>query len=122
MAITLNAFLCAILLAALWTIFALFAAWRRPAYTFADWQRTSELICHKTRRLKSPSPSNDRKTCNTLLKDLLANTAFILNLVNGACRHFCPEALGRARDVLSQSAALLLRLHYIPVAAALLAA
>lgn len=106
--------LCAvILLALLWATNALLAASRHPPYTFADWQQASERICHQIGRLNSPSSSNDKQACNTLLNDLLANTAFILNLVNDTCRHFTPETLCRARNVLSHGVALMLRLHYI---------
>jgi len=62
---------------------------------------------------QSPSPSNAEHAYNTLLTDLLANTAFILNMVNSVCHHCSLETHCRARNVLSQSAALLLRLYSI---------
>jgi hypothetical protein len=114
-ATTLNLFSCAIIpLTTLWAIFAMLAASRRPPYSVADWQEACDRISQNSRRLQStPGPGSrfHRATCGALLQDLIANTAFILNLVNGACRHLHEPEINRARDVLGQSAALLLRLH-----------
>lgn len=95
------------------------AARRQPVYTVADWQRTSERICQGIRELSyAHCPSSGRyatlhrKTYNALLQDLLANTAFILNLANDACLHLHETEISLACDVLSQSAGLLLRLQY----------
>jgi hypothetical protein len=103
----------AILLITLWAVLALLSSLQQPPYTFADWQQASERICHAIHRLKSPL--SDKRTCNTLLKDLLANTAFIVNVANSACMAVpLPDArleISPSR-LLSQAVALLLRLHY----------
>jgi hypothetical protein len=109
-----------ILLANLWAIFAMLTTSSRPPYTFADWRKASDRIYQEMCRLQSApeqgSPFN-RRACRALLRDLLANTAFILNVVNDSCRgpsrrHLNrPELVCYTRDVMSQSAALLLRLH-----------
>ncbi len=103
----------AILLITLWAVLALLSSLQQPPYTFADWQQASERICHAIHRLKSPL--SDKRTCNTLLKDLLANTAFIVNVANSACMAVpLPDARLEISPskLLSQAVALLLRLHY----------
>lgn len=125
MAISLSLFFCvAILLAALWALLSIIDASRRPAYTLADWQSASDRISREVRRLSSArclclgrDSRFHRQTCSALLKDLHANTAFILNVVNDSCpgpfrRPFNrPDLVSCSRDVLSQSAGLMLRLH-----------
>lgn len=59
-------FCAVILLATFWALISMVALWRRPVYTFADWQLASERICHAIHRLKSPL--SDKRTCNTLLE------------------------------------------------------
>jgi hypothetical protein len=106
-------FCAVILLATFWALISMVALWRRPPYTFADWQQASERICHAIHRLKSPL--SDKRTCNTLLKDLLANTAFIVNVANSACMAVpLPDARLEisSSKLLSQAVALLLQLHY----------
>jgi hypothetical protein len=97
----------------LWAVLALFSALRQPPYTFTDWQQASERICHEIHHLKSPS--SGKRACNTLLKDLLANTTFIVNVANSACMAV-PLSDVRLEispgKLLSQAVALLLQLHY----------
>jgi hypothetical protein len=122
-AITLNLlFYAIILLAAFWSLITTFTASRRLAYTLADWKSASDRICRRICQLRSatrPSPGGinfRRRTCNALLKDLLANTAFILNLVNDASRDLHrPHCLGCVRDVFSRAAGLHLRLYCVRV-------
>lgn len=122
MAIALNTFLCAILLAALCALLGIIDASRRPAYTFADWQRASDRICRgigwlSSARCLSLGRRVHRQTYSALLKDLHANTTFVLNVANDSC---CgpfrrpldrPELMFCASDLLNQSVGLLLRLH-----------
>jgi hypothetical protein len=114
-------FCAVILLATFWALISMVALWRRPVYTFADWQRASERICQEIRRLdsiNSLTPLNrrrSRRTCNALLKNLLANTAFIVNVANSACMAVpLPDARLEISPskLLSQAVALLLQLHY----------
>ena len=108
----------AVLLAALWGIIGMISALRRPAYTFADWQKASERICRATLRLNSAACSSKgrgfrRSTCRVLLQDLLANTGFILAFAHGARQHFHqPERLCCARDVLTRAVSLRLLLYW----------
>ena len=116
MAVTLMLLFCAaILLAALWGVIGMISASRRPAYTFADWQNASDRIGREILRLRSATyAASDRGTYLAFLKDLHANTAFIVNMVNNARRHRpMPEAPCSAHDVLTQRAALLLRLCFV---------
>lgn len=116
--------LCAILLTALCALLSIIDTSRRPAYTFADWQSASDRICRGIGWLSSarcPSLGRSRRvhrqTCNALLKDLRANTAFILNVANESCCGRFRRPLDRhglmccASDLLNQSAGLLLRLR-----------
>src|SRR6266704_3052765 len=119
MSIIFNLLVCALLLAALW---GAIAARRRPAYTFADWQRASARICRAMRRLHSaryPASGSgstfQRRTCHLLLQDVLANTGFVVNLVNDGyaaplnpLQH--PEIIYTG-DVLSQAVRLRIYLH-----------
>ncbi len=121
MSIIFNLLVCALLLAALW---GAIAARRRPAYTFADWQRASARICRAMRRLHSaryPASGSgstfQRRTCHLLLQDVLANTGFVVNLVNDGYWE-PPSPLHQAEtactgDVLSRALRLLIRLQYV---------
>src|SRR5207248_1844930 len=101
MAITLDLFIfTTILLAFVWPIIVMFDARRRPIYTFADWRKTGVRICSGIQRLhaggcpySSCGCSFNHRACHLLLQDLLANTAFIVNLVliNDRC---WPSVLG----------------------------
>jgi len=112
----------ALLLAALWGTIGAIAAWRRPVYTFTDWKNASVRICRAMRRLRSarcPASGSGhrfhRRVCYLLLQDLLANTVFIVNLVNDGPReprrrlHQSAICTG---DILSRAVRLLVRLQY----------
>lgn len=103
-----------VLLATLWSIIGMISALRQPAYTFSDWQTASDRIYREMLRLRSATcAASDRGTYLAFLKDLLASTGFILNLVDNACRYLqqseCPCC---ARDVLNRAVSLRLLLYW----------
>jgi len=121
--------LCAVPLTVLWPIYCMLTASRRPVGTLADWHRASVRIYWGVQRLYSARglPSGrggshfHRHACHVLMRDLLANTLFIVNFLDNfaadkesrssyVLRH--PEITGRARNVLGQGTRLLLHIHW----------
>jgi hypothetical protein len=130
MSVTFALFLCILLLTVLWPAYGIITASRRPVGTLADWHKASLRICWGVQRLYSvrslSSGHGDgshfhRQECHLLVRDLMANTLFIVNFMNNFAAEGDPrssysvrqpEITARARDVVGRGARLLLRLHW----------